>query len=265
MGEGGDSAAGERAATAVGERALAGIAIALTAVAGYLDALGWILLSHVYVANMSGNTIAVGRGLAEHNLGEALARIWPIFAFGLGLFVSEVAHELLRRRGRSSSAGFTLGLEAGAVALVAILPWPPVQSATGLAYYLPTGLLALAMGLQNATLIRVGASSVYTTHVTGNLTRLVREAAHSVIWVGDRARHLTTGGLFEQRSTRRVLLMSAILVAYGTAALLGALAASAWQGRGGLAAVIALTALVIVDAFKPIGGHQPATHPNAMF
>lgn len=38
-----------------------------------------------------------------------------------------------------------------------------------------------------------------------------------------------------------------------------------WRGRGGLAAVVALTALVIVDAFKPIGGHQPADRPNAMF
>jgi uncharacterized membrane protein YoaK (UPF0700 family) len=253
------------AASTVGERGLAVIAAVLSAVAGYIDALGWVLLSHVYVANMSGNTIALGRGFAHHDLGEAAARIWPIASFMFGLFVSELAYELARRRGRPSGAGWTLGLEAGAVAFAAILPWPAAHATSGVAYYVPTGLLSFAMGLQNATLIRVGASSVYTTHVTGNITRLAREAAHSLLWIEDRARRRVSGSLIGQQSTRRVLLMTAMWIAYGLGALLGALAADRWNRRGALVAVVVLAVLVAADAFEPIGGHERPAEPRAMF
>jgi len=252
-------------ARTVGDRGLAAIAIVLGAVAGYIDALGWALLSNVYVANMSGNTIALGRGLAHRDFAEAAARSWPIVSFTLGLFVSELAYDLARRRGRPSSAGWTLGLEAGAVALVSILPWPAAQSTSGLTYYVPTGLLSLAMGLQNATLIRVGASSLYTTHVTGNITRLAREAAHSLLWIVDRSRQRVSGRLVEQRSARRVVLMGAVWFAYGVGALLGALGADHWNRRGAIAAVVVLVALVVADAFAPIGGHERPAEPHAMF
>lgn len=264
-----DGAAGRDGATGppppVGERGLAAIAIVLTAVAGYVDALGWVLLSHVYVANMSGNSIALGRSLAERDFGDAAARIWPIVSFTLGLFVSELVYELVRRRGRRSSVGWSLGLEAGAIAFVAILPWPPAHTTSGLGYYVPTGLLSLAMGLQNATLIRVGASSIYTTHVTGNLTRLAREAAHSVWWLEDRAAGRAAGHALAQRSTRRVLLMTAMWIGYTLGAIVGALAADRFGRPGAVAAVVVLAALVAADAFEPIGGHEAPPEPHPMF
>lgn len=241
-------------ADAVGERGLALVALALSAVAGYVDALGWVLLSHVYVANMSGNTVALGRAFAHRDLAEAAARVWPVVTFTFGLFVSELLYELASRRGRPSSAGWTLGLEAAAVAFVAILPWPPAPTTSGLSYYLPTGLLAIAMGLQNATLVRIGASSVYTTHVTGNLTRLAREGAHALT---ERAKR--------PRSERRVVLMTAIWIAYAIGAALGAVAADRWNRPGAVMAVVVLTALVAADAFVPIGGHQRPAEPHAMF
>jgi uncharacterized membrane protein YoaK (UPF0700 family) len=253
------------AAKTLGERPLAGVAIVLSAVAGYVDALGWMLLSNVYVANMSGNTIALGRELARGQLADAAARFWPIVTFMLGLFVSELVYEFARRRGRRSSAGWTLGFEAGAIAFVAILPWPPAATTHGLDYYLPTGLLAFAMGLQNATLIRVGASSVYTTHVTGNLTRLAREAAHALLWLDDRDAGRAAGRAVEERSIRRVAFMTAMWLAYGGAAALGVLAAQHWQRRGGLPAVIVLFVLVAADAFQPIGGHERPPEPHPMF
>jgi uncharacterized membrane protein YoaK (UPF0700 family) len=252
-------------ARAVGERTLAGVAILLSAIAGYVDALGWTLLSHVYVANMSGNTIAVARGLARRDFGQAAARIWPIVAFTIGLFVSEIAHQIALRRGRPSSVGWTLGTEAGAIAFVSILPWPPATSTIGLDYYLPTGLLALAMGLQNATLVRVGASSVYTTHVTGNITRLAREATRAVLRMGPSGEHPVRGRFWRQRSARRALLMSGMWIAYCAGALFGALATDQWGRRAALGAVVVLTGLVIADAFEPIGGHEPRREPHPMF
>jgi uncharacterized membrane protein YoaK (UPF0700 family) len=245
-----------------GERGLAAVAVVLSAVAGYVDALGWVLLSQVYVANMSGNTVALGRAVAHRDLGEAAARIWPVVTFTLGLFASELIYEVVRLRGRRSSAGWTLGLEAAAVAFVAILPWPAAPSTSGITYYLPTGLLCVAKGLQNATLIRIGASSVYTTHVTGNLTRLAREGAHALPWIHDPAAGADNG---KQRSERRVALMSAVWVAYAVGAVLGSIAADHWNRRGAVAAVVVLMVLVAIDAFAPIGGHQRPVEPNPMF
>ena len=114
-----DGDAGERHA---GERRLAVAAITLGGVAGYVDIVGWILLSHIYVANMSGNTIAFGRSLARHDLRDAGVRMWPVFLFVLGLFGSELVYEVARRNGRRSRAGWTLALEAAAIAFVTILP-----------------------------------------------------------------------------------------------------------------------------------------------
>ena len=128
-----------------------------------------------------------------------------------------------------------------------------------------SGLLALAMGLQNATLVRVGASSVYTTHVTGNLTRLARDAAHMLLFASDRARGRVRGRVLRQRSTRRVLLMTAMWIAYAIGAVLGTWAADHWGRHGAIAAIVVLTALVAYDAFQPIGGHEQPADPHPLF
>jgi uncharacterized membrane protein YoaK (UPF0700 family) len=245
---------------------LALVAVALSAVAGYVDALGWMLFSHVYVANMTGNTVALGRSLADRDLLDALARVWPIVAFTFGLFVSELVYEIVRRRGRPSSVAWTLGFELACLGAVVLLPWPPHASTkSGAAYYLPTGLLALAMGLQNATLVRVGASSVYTTHLTGNLTRLAREAAHMLLWLTAPPSARTPSRLRDQRSAQRVLLMSAMWTLYASGAVLGSLAADDWNRLGALPAVLALAVLIAVDLVHPIGGHEPPAEPHPMF
>ncbi|HVV49783.1 MAG TPA: YoaK family protein [Polyangia bacterium] len=242
------------------------MAVALSAVAGYVDALGWMLFSHVYVANMTGNTVALGRSLADRDLADALARVWPIVTFTSGLFASELVYEVVRRRGRRSSVAWTLGLELCCLVAVTLLPWPHASTKSGAAYYLPTGLLALAMGLQNATLVRVGASSVYTTHLTGNLTRLGREAAHLLLWLKDgRPDRAPPRRLRDQRAAHRVLLMGAMWTLYALGAVLGSLAADGWNRRGALPAVLGLAALIALDLVRPLGGHETPPEPHPMF
>lgn len=248
----------QRASPAVGERGLALLAVVLSGVAGYVDAVGYLALAHVYVANMSGNTIAVGRGLAEHSVGEAVARVWPIVTFTLGLFLSELAYELLRRRGRPSAAGWTLALEAGALALAMALPFSVAHAKYGAAYYVPTGLFAFAMGLQNATLIRVGASGIYTTHVTGNLTRMAREGAQALLGQARRPAD-------ERRATHRAALMAVVWFGYLIGAVVGTIAGAAWARFATMPAVCVLFVLVTIDAWRPIGGHEAPPLPHPIF
>jgi uncharacterized membrane protein YoaK (UPF0700 family) len=151
---------------------------------------------------------------------------------------------------------WTLGLEAIAIMAVLLLPWPATKEKTGLSYFIPTGLLSLAMGLQNASLIRVGASSVYTTHVTGNLTRLAREAAHAV---------LPIAGANRGRSRRRVAFMAAMWSTYTIGALFGAAAVAEWKRYAAIAALIVLLVLVTIDLLQPLGGHEAPAEPDAIF
>ncbi len=102
----------------------------------------------------------------------------------------------------------------------------------------------------NAACLLQAASSVYTTHITGNITRLAREAAHTL---------LKSEGW--RRSRRRVALMTALWAVYAG----GALAAAAWGRQGALAVVMVLAGLVATDAFAPIGGHERPAEPLAMF
>ena len=246
----------------IGERGLAAVAVVLSATAGWVDAVGYVLLAHVYVANMSGNTISLGRGLAEGDLAEAAARVWPIVVFAVGLFASELLFELAQRRRRPSGAAWTLGLEAAALALFMALPFSMAPGKYGWDYYVPVGLLALAMGLQNATLVRVGASSVYTTHITGNLTRMARESAHAVLWIaGGRRREDEE----DRRSLRRVALMGGMWAAYAAGAVGGTLAVGRWGRLGAWAALAVLLPLVALDRLRPIGGHARPPRPHAIF
>jgi len=244
----------------------AAVAVVLSAVAGFVDLVGWLALAHVYSANMTGNTIHLAQGITQHRAVETFARAWPIFCFVLGLFVSELVYELMRRRAAPGSASITLGMEALLIALVVIaLPLPPdseVATAAGVHYFVPVGLLATAMGLQNASLVRVGASSVYTTHVTGNLTRLAREAAHWTVLTIHRP-HGTNATA--RRSGRRALLMAAVWTSYLSGAVFGLFARQAWGLRALVLPLMVLLALVLLDRVRPLGGHDMPDEPHPMF
>ena len=245
----------------LGIRGVAAVAAALAAVAGFVDIVGWLTLAHVYSANMTGNTLHVAQAIRQHHVIEIVGRAWPIFCFVLGLFASELVYQVMQRRGSPTSASVTLGLEALLIALVVIaFPLPPdseVATALGVAYFVPVGLLSTAMGIQNASLVRVGASSVYTTHVTGNLTRLAREAAH---WTMLRRERATA-----RRSGRRALLMAAVWTSYLCGASLGVVGRNALGVRALVFPVGVLLALVVLDRVRPIGGHEMPSEPKPIF
>lgn len=247
-------------------RGTAAVVILLSAVAGFVDIVGWLALAHVYSANMTGNTIHLAQGITQHHAVEIFGRAWPILCFVLGLFVSELVYEVMQRRGAPASASITLGIEALMIALVVLVfPLPPdsaVASAAGLHFFVPVGLLSTAMGLQNASLVRVGASSVYTTNVTGNLTRLAREAAH---WTVAAVHRPHDAGAPAARSAGRALLMTAVWSSYLCGSVLGVLGRGALGLRALVFPLIVLVSLVVLDRVRPLGGHDMPGEPQPMF
>ena len=77
------------------------IAITLTLVAGYVDAAGFLKLGGIYVANMSGNSVAIGIRTAEKAWPELAFRLWPVACYTLGLICAT-------RAGANLAASFHL-------------------------------------------------------------------------------------------------------------------------------------------------------------
>ena len=84
------------------EREKAWLALLLAGVAGAVDAVGYLLLLHLFTAHMSGNSVAMGLSIGQTQWQTALLRAIPIplFVFGvaLGTAVIEIA---IRQRIRS--------------------------------------------------------------------------------------------------------------------------------------------------------------------
>jgi uncharacterized membrane protein YoaK (UPF0700 family) len=129
--------------------------LALVALAGYVDAVGYLRFQGVFVSFMSGNTTSLGVAVAR----EDASRAWEL-AEVLGLFVAGVVGGSLLHR-RAGTWGNTLLL----LVIVNLLV---------LAYTLPTAAiegLVLAMGVLNASVHQVGRVKVSLTFVTGTLVR----------------------------------------------------------------------------------------------
>lgn len=170
------------------------LAIGLTWTAGFVDIVGYTVLDQILNANMSGNTVEIAYHLFRHGNAQALARGWAVLVFVTGLIVCACIHEACTRHSILSTAAVTLGLEALLLAGFAIEGGKYVGKGGALSSVSPSTfylLLALgcgAMGLQNATLTRVGALTVRTTHVTGTLAEFAESWSRYLFWFYDKTR-----------------------------------------------------------------------------
>jgi len=65
--------------------------------AGFVDAVIYLALYHVFVANMTGNTVVGGAGLVENNWSVAFRRIAAIPLFVLGMLLSKCGIHIAER------------------------------------------------------------------------------------------------------------------------------------------------------------------------
>lgn len=160
-----------------------GFGLVLTALAGYVDALGFIRLGGLYTSFMGGNTTQFGVALGHGTPRVALLPALLILAFLTGGVCSGGLSALTPARWKTPAI---LGFEAltitGAFAAGFAEPTLGLESL----------LLALAMGAQNAVLAHVQGFRAGTTFVTGALfgfgQKLVQALAGRgarFAWVGD--------------------------------------------------------------------------------
>jgi uncharacterized membrane protein YoaK (UPF0700 family) len=150
------------------ENRLVPLLLALTGVAGAVDAVSILRLGHVFVGNMTGNVLFLGFALA----GSSEYSV-PIFLVALGAFLVGAAmggrlsaSTRRRRLGQVAASEATLCAAAAVVAIAA-------RGTT--ARYALTGLLAVAMGCQNATARALAVPDFTTTVLTRTLSGLAAD------------------------------------------------------------------------------------------
>lgn len=149
--------------------------LVLTLVTGLVDAFSYLELSHVFVANMTGNVVFLG-----FSAGGSTGFIWwasllAIVAFGLGALVSgRLTAGRRHHRGlslRTTTATQTVLVTAGT--LVAVFAGEDVSD---LLLGVLVTLLALAMGMQNQTARALGVPDLTTTVLTLTITGIFADA-----------------------------------------------------------------------------------------
>lgn len=228
------------------------IALGLCLAAGFVDAVGALTLDRLLLANMSGNTVRFAQRGVEGDWAQAFLGLWAVAMFVGGLMLSGLVYELCVRR-QAPAFRFIVLLEV--VLLGAFL----VLGLRGSFFYMRVALGALAMGMQNASLRRVGPFSIFTTHITGTLTKFGESFVSLVFWVHDTRRREPRagwGGLVRlargEKTVRETFFMGGLWLTF----LLGAAGGSVLERRFGLPSLVApmvlLVAVAIHDGLHPI-------------
>jgi uncharacterized membrane protein YoaK (UPF0700 family) len=149
-------------------RAVDAIVVLLAASAGWLDAATYLHV-HVFVANMTGNTVLFALGLGHESPGNVPVPLTAIASFVLGAFASTALTERGTSSARASSRAFFL--EAAMLALFSALWY--VYAATAVLKFALIAVGAFAMGVQQATTERLHPKpEISTTYQSGTVERL---------------------------------------------------------------------------------------------
>jgi uncharacterized membrane protein YoaK (UPF0700 family) len=199
--------------------------LVLTFTAGLVDAACFLGLGRVFTANMTGNVVLLGFGVAGSGGLPVTAPLISLASFLAGAAVGGwIASHLADHHPEHLAR--TLALETalvGAAALIAAVA--SVRPSSGGAYSV-IALLAIAMGARSATVRRIAVPDLSTTVLTMTLTALASELP-----------------MFGGR-TRGAIRRSAAVLTMFAGALLGALLL-----RQSVALPLALAAALALAAF----------------
>jgi uncharacterized membrane protein YoaK (UPF0700 family) len=169
-----------------------GFGLILTALAGYVDALGFIRLGGLYTSFMSGNTTQFAVALGHDTPLLAILPGLLIAAFMLGALCGGGLSALTPARWSTPVLlGFETVLISGAYLTAVEDPSPGHASL----------LLALAMGAQNAALAHVQGFRAGTTFVTGALFS-TSSAGSATAWSGSRCYAVPCSGRSPMAASR---------------------------------------------------------------
>ena len=149
--------------------------VALTFTTGVVDAASYLGLGRVFTANMTGNIVLLGFGLVGGNGLPVLAPLLSLGAFVVGSgFGGALAVKLADRH--PTHMAWALGIEVALVGAAAVLAAAVDVHPDAFSGDSVIVLLALAMGVRNATVRRLAVPDLTTTVLTMTLTGLAADS-----------------------------------------------------------------------------------------
>lgn len=150
------------------------LAVALSGIAGFVDAIGFVYLGGFFLSFMSGNTTRMAAGVAQFRWEVVAVTAGLLSAFFLGVIVGAVA-----ARASTSRTG-VLWLVCAVLLTAAAVAQAGFDTAA-------MGVMAAAMGMMNSVFQRDGEVTVGLTYMTGALVkagqRLVDALAGGPRWL----------------------------------------------------------------------------------
>jgi uncharacterized membrane protein YoaK (UPF0700 family) len=197
--------------------------LGLTVVTGVVDAVSFLGLGHIFTANMTGNIVFLGFAIGGGGGVSAVRSLTALVAFACGGILGGRAintRDLAPARSLLTAMSFESLLLLVAVASTA----PSGSNSSSVAGYAVIVSTAVAMGLRNAVVRKLGVPDLTTTVLTMTVTGLAADS------------RLAGGG--GERTGTRVLSIVAMCV--------GAVCGSALFNRFGLAVALAAAAILVV-------------------
>jgi uncharacterized membrane protein YoaK (UPF0700 family) len=198
--------------------ALPPVLLALTLTTGLIDAASYLGLGHVFTANMTGNIVLLGFGLANAGGLPVLAPLISLGAFLLGAAIGgRLSIGIAEKHKRVLLIG--VASEAALLTLAAVVAYAVHVQVGSTGAYAIIALVALAMGLRNAIVRKLAVPDMTTTVLTMTLTGLAADAAAAPARIGMSPRRLsvvaamligaTIGALLEKQSLGLPLVVAA--------------------------------------------------------
>jgi uncharacterized membrane protein YoaK (UPF0700 family) len=167
---------------------------ALTVVSGFVDAVSFLGLGHVFTANMTGNVVLLGFAVAGARGFSAPAELLALAAFLCGAVIcGRIAQRVPRHRPLMVTV---LLIEAGLTLVATVVAASVSFSGLGSGWprFTVIALLALGMGGRNAAVRWLRVPEMTTTVLTTTLTGLASESSLAGGTNSDAAKGLTSVG-----------------------------------------------------------------------
>jgi uncharacterized membrane protein YoaK (UPF0700 family) len=154
---------------------LARALLALTFTTGLVDAVSYLALGRVFTANMTGNVVLLGFGIAGSG---GLPVVAPLVSLGAFLIGAGAGGVLVRQMATRHPAlvARALAIETCLLAIAALVAATTTVHPGNASAYALIVLMACAMGVRNAVVRSIGVPDLTTTVLTMTLTGFAAES-----------------------------------------------------------------------------------------
>ena len=211
--------------------------------AGAINAGGFLVV-HLYTSHMTGFVSLLADHLVLGNMALVLSALGALSAFISGAAVTAVFINWARQRKLHSVYALPLLLLAMLMLVFGLVGAVTLNWRTPFAVPTTVLLLSFMMGLQNATVTKMSASQIRTTHMTGVVTDLGIELGKMLYWN-------RTGTLPEalvRANQARLRLFAGLLGMF----LVGGIAGAAGFKHLGFVTVVPLALVLLALSLPPL-------------